>query len=68
MHVGAPGGHFCSERLWVDIYREIISTELADKLNAAGLEWKYLLLTCGSTKEVRYGRRVTNIKERLSLH
>ena len=46
----------------------IISTELADKLNADGSEWKYLLLTCGNTKEVRYGRRVTNIKERLSLH
>ena len=47
---------------------KIISTELADKLNADDSEWKYLLLTCGSTKEVRCGRRVTNIKERLSLH
>ena len=39
----------------------IISTELADKLNAEGPEWKYYLSTCGGAKEVRYGRRLTGL-------
>ena len=39
----------------------IISTELADKLNAEGPEWKFYLSTCGGTKEVRYGRRLTEL-------
>ena len=39
----------------------IISTELADKLNAEGPEWKYYLSTCGGEKEVRYGRRITEL-------
>ena len=39
----------------------IISTGLADKLNADSPEWRYFLSMCGSNKEVRYGRRVTNI-------
>ena len=30
----------------------IISTELTDKLNAEGPEWKYYLSTCGGAKEV----------------
>ena len=39
----------------------IISTELADRLNAETTEWKYYLSTCGGDKEVRYGRRVTGL-------
>lgn len=39
----------------------IISTELADKLNAEGPEWKYYLSTCGGAKEVRYARRLTGL-------
>ena len=45
----------------------IISTELADKLNAQGPDWKYYLSTCGSESEVKYGRRVTGLIIR-SIH
>ena len=34
----------------------IISTELADKLNADGPEWKYFLSTFGSNREVSVTR------------
>ena len=39
----------------------IISTELADKLNAEGPEWKYYLSTCRGAKKVRHGRRLTGL-------
>ena len=39
----------------------IISTEPAGKLNAEGPEWKYYLSTYGGAKEVRYGRRLTEL-------
>ena len=45
----------------------IISTALADKMNAEGPEWKYYLSTCGGTKEVRYGSRLTGLIIR-SIH
>ena len=39
----------------------IISTKLADKLNAEGPKWEYYFLTCGGDKEVGYGRRLTGL-------
>lgn len=45
----------------------IISTELADKLNAEGPDWKYYLSTCGGDREVRYGRRISGLIIR-SIH
>ena len=39
----------------------LISTELADELGADGLEEKYFLTTCRGTKEIKYGRRVTDV-------
>ena len=45
----------------------IISTELADKLNAEGPDWKYYLSTCGGDREVRYGRRISGLVIR-SIH
>lgn len=45
----------------------IINTELADKLNAQGPDWRYYLSTCGSDSEVKYGRRVTGLIIR-SIH
>ena len=43
------------------------TTDLADKLNVRGPEWKYYISTCGGDKEVRYGRRVTGLIIR-SIH
>ena len=45
----------------------IISTELADKLNMEGPDWKYYLSTCGGDREVRYGWRITGLIIR-SIH
>lgn len=45
----------------------IISTELADRLNAEGPASKYHLSTCGGTKVVKYGRRVAGVVIR-SIH
>ena len=45
----------------------LITTNLADKLDAKGPEWRYYLSTCGGEKEVRYGRRVTGLVVR-SVH
>ena len=45
----------------------IVTTDLADKLNVRGPEWKYYLSTCGGDKEVRYGRGVTRLIIR-SIH
>ena len=45
----------------------IISTELADKLNAEGPDLKYYLSTCGGDREVRYGRRISGLVIR-SIH
>ena len=45
----------------------IISTELADRLNAEGPASKYHLSTCGGTKVVKYGQRVTGVVIR-SIH
>ena len=39
----------------------LISTELADELRADGLEEKYFLTTCRGTKEIKCGRRVTDV-------
>lgn len=39
----------------------LISTELADQLGAAGAKDRYYLSTCSHDREVKYGRRVTNI-------
>ena len=39
----------------------LISTELADELGADGPEEKYFLTTCRGTKEIKYGRRVTDV-------
>ena len=35
----------------------IICTELADKLNDEGPDWKFYLSTCGGDREVRYGQK-----------
>ena len=45
----------------------IVTTDLADKLNVRGPEWKYYISTCGGDKEVRYGRGVTGLIIR-SIH
>jgi len=45
----------------------LITTDLADNLNANGPEWKYYLSTCAGEKEVRHGRRVTGLIVR-SVH
>ena len=45
----------------------IISTELADKLNAEGPDWKYYLSTFGGVMEVRYCRRISGLVMR-SIH
>ena len=39
----------------------LISTEHADELEASGPEEKYFLTTCSSTKETKYGQRITNV-------
>lgn len=39
----------------------LISTKLADKLGANGLEEKYFLTTCSGMKETKYGRRMTDV-------
>ena len=39
----------------------LISTELADELGADGPEEKYFLTTCRGTKEIKCGRRVTDV-------
>lgn len=39
----------------------LISSELADELGILGPQEKYYLSTCTSEKEVKYGRRVTNV-------
>ena len=39
----------------------LIRVELADELGASGLEEKYFLTTCSSTKETKYRRRVTDV-------
>ena len=39
----------------------IISTELADKLNAEGPDLKYCLSTFGGDREVRYSRRISGL-------
>ena len=49
MHVGTPSGHFCSERLWVDIYRENYFYRAGGQVECRRLEmevspfnvWKY---------------------------
>ena len=45
----------------------LITTNLADKLNANGPEWKYYLSTCAGEKEARHRRRVTGLIVR-SIH
>ena len=39
----------------------LISSELADMLEADGPEEKYFLTTCSSSKETKFGRRVTGL-------
>ena len=39
----------------------LMSSELADELSVLGTWEKYYLSTCASEKEVKYGRRVTNV-------
>lgn len=46
---------------------KVISTELVDRLNAEGPASKYHLSTCGGTKVVKYGQRVTGVVIR-SIH
>ena len=44
----------------------LVSTELADELEADGPEEKYFLTTCSGTKETKYGRRVTDVVQSVS--
>lgn len=39
----------------------LLSSELADELGVLGPREKYYLSTCASEKEVKYGRRMTNV-------
>jgi len=38
-----------------------ISSQLADELGAVGPEERYYLTTCSGEKEIKYGRRVTDV-------
>lgn len=45
----------------------LISNELADTLGVEGPQEQYLLSTCSSANEIRYGRRVSGLAARPAL-